>query len=344
MNVRKDIPFDTLRLAFVGLAAVALLMAPARRAAAKPATPNATTSAADDEQLRQTQTDHETKVLTLGAAGSLELKTVSGDVTVVAGSGRDVRIEITRRARGRTDEDARLGLQRVTVTVDQQGDRAIVATQYPDNGRRNNNYSVDVTFNVTAPPGTRINAGSISGNVRVENIKADVSMNVVSGNVTLVGAGTVADARTISGNVTVSDVAGESLTLGTVSGDISIDRVTARRIEAETTSGTVRAAGVTTDRATLRSLSGDVAYAGTIAKTGRYELQSHSGNVSFDPAGSAGYDLQATTFSGTISPPRGMTANSVSAGRTRAFHGTIGSGGASVSITTFSGDVRVGPR
>lgn len=343
MNDLKGTSFDTLRLACVGLAAATLLISPARRAAAAPPATSSVAVEADD-QLRQIQTDEETKVLTLGANGSLELKTVSGDVTVVAGSGRDVRIAITRRSRGRSTEDARLGLQRVTVTVDQQGDRAVVATQYPDNGRRDSsdNYSVDVSFNVTAPAGTRVSATSVSGNVRVENIKADVSMNVVSGNVALVGAGKVADVKTISGDVTVTDVAGDSVTLGTVSGNVIIDRTTARQLEAETTSGDVRATSVSTDRATLRSLSGDVVYAGGISKGGRYEFQSHSGNVSFDPTGSVGYDLQAMTFSGTITPPRGMTSNSLSTSRSRAFHGTIGSGGASVSITTFSGNVRVG--
>ncbi|MEO8482453.1 MAG: DUF4097 family beta strand repeat-containing protein [Acidobacteriota bacterium] len=343
MNDPRHTPLDTLRFALIGLATIALLVSPAHRAAAAPPGEHArpAVSEGDDDGLRQTLTDHETKVLTLGANGSLEVKNVSGDVTVTAGSGRDVRVEITRRARGRTDDDARLGLQRVTVAVDQQGNRGVVATQYPNDERRNS-YSVDVIFNITAPTGTRVSATSVSGDVKVENIKADVSMNVVSGNVTLVGAGNVVDARTISGNVTVTDMTGESLTLTTVSGDVTIDRATARRIEAETTSGDVRASAVNAERATLRSLSGDVGYAGTISKAGRYELQSHSGDVAFTPAGAVGYDLQATTFSGTITPPRGMATAVMSTSRARAFHGTVGSGGASVTITTFSGDVRIG--
>ncbi len=332
------------RILVVGLTAAALLVAPIRRAVAAPTASDRDAEVTTrDEAQNQTQTDHDTKVLTLGANGTLELKNVSGDIVVTGGSGREARIEITRRSRGRTDQDARLGLQRVTVNVTQQGDRAIVATEYPREERRNA-YSVDVTFTITAPAGTRINANNVSGNVRVDNMKAEVSANSVSGNVTIAGAGNVAEARSISGNVSVSGATGESVALSTVSGDVVIDRVTARRIDAETTSGDVRATGVSADRATLHSLSGQVVYAGTIARGGRYELQSHSGNVSFDPAGSAGYELEATTFSGTIAPPRGMATNSVASSRMRAVRGTVGGGGASVSITTFSGNVSVGTR
>lgn len=344
MTDRTDISFAAARVTIVSLAAVVLLVSPARRAAAAPEERTTTTAvAARSEEQNQTQTDHETKVLTLGPNGTLELKNISGDIVVTGGSGRETRIEITRRSRGRTDDEARLGLQRVTVKVDQQGDRATVATEYPRDERRTN-YSVDVTFTVTAPAGLRVNANSVSGTVRVENMKADVSANSVSGNVRVTGAGSVTEVRSISGNVTLSDVNGESATLGTVSGDVTIDRVTARRIDGETTSGEVRATGVSSDRANLRSLSGSVVYSGAIARDGRYELQSHSGNVSFEPTGSVGYELNATTFSGTITLPRGMTTNTVSSRRARLFHGTIGAGGASVSITTFSGNVTVGPR
>ena len=56
---------------------------------------------------------------------------------MTGGTGREIRVEITRTSRGRTDDDVRLGLQRVTVKVEQQGDRATVAVEYPREERRN---------------------------------------------------------------------------------------------------------------------------------------------------------------------------------------------------------------
>ena len=49
-----------------------------------------------DRNYRVEQKDTETKTLQLGANGSLELKNVSGDITVTAGSGRDATVEIVR--------------------------------------------------------------------------------------------------------------------------------------------------------------------------------------------------------------------------------------------------------
>src|SRR5262245_24685538 len=46
-----------------------------------------------DRNFRTELTDKETRTLSLGATGSLELKNVSGDISVSAGNGRDATIE-----------------------------------------------------------------------------------------------------------------------------------------------------------------------------------------------------------------------------------------------------------
>ena len=75
----------------------------------------------DDAQFTAEQTDRQTQVLALGSNGVLELRTFVGDVSVISGSGREVRLEIVRRSRGRTDADAKLGLEQVTAAIDHQG-------------------------------------------------------------------------------------------------------------------------------------------------------------------------------------------------------------------------------
>jgi DUF4097 and DUF4098 domain-containing protein YvlB len=294
----------------------------------------------------QDQTDRQTRVLTIGASGSLEIKNVSGDVTVTAGSGNDARIEVTKRSRGKTAEDARRGLQDVTVSIDQQGERATVVAHYPDGrDRRRGDYNVDVTLVVTAPAGTRVTASTVSGNVRVENVKGNLSASTVSGDVALVGVGTVADAKTVSGDVRATDIPNnDSLSLTTISGNILIDRVGARRLDSSTTSGDVTATGLSSERASLRSLSGNVTYSGTLARGGRYELQAHSGNVTFNPSGNVGYELQASTFSGRINAPgTDMTVRSISPGPS-GVRATVGDGSATVAITTFNGNVEIRKR
>jgi DUF4097 and DUF4098 domain-containing protein YvlB len=295
----------------------------------------------DEQDRRIEQTDRETKTLALGANGSLELRNVSGDISITAGTGRDVTIEIVRRSRGATDADARLGLDRVKVTVEQNGERGEVATVQPN--ERRPPYSVSVSLTVTAPAGTRVETSSISGNVTIKGMKGDQSVNVTSGNITVAGGGLVSEARTISGTVSLSDISTEgTVQAGTVSGDVILQRVKAARLEVGVTSGDVTARDITSANVELKSLSGSIDFAGAVSRSGRYELQTHSGTVHVAVTG-GGFQLEATTFSGEIRPDAGLDMKGVMASR-RALRGTVGDGSAVVIATTFSGNVTIGKK
>lgn len=296
--------------------------------------------ARQERTFKVEQTHRETRTLAIGATGALDLETHSGDITVTAGGGRDATIEIIRRARGRTDADAKLGLEQVKVTVDQRPDRARVRAVYPD--RQGNVYSVDVSYVITAPAGTHVTAETISGHVTIKGIRGDVTVDVTSGHVDLSGS-RVSQAKTISGPVTLTDVETDgTLDIRTVSGDVTLTNVKARRIAADAVAnGNVIARNLASDNVVLRTLSGDLEYAGPLSKTGRYELSAFSGSVRFAPVGPVGFELQASTFSGDIRPDPSMTFRDVSLSR-RSLRGTFGDGGAIVTLKTFSGNVTVG--
>jgi DUF4097 and DUF4098 domain-containing protein YvlB len=286
------------------------------------------------------KTDRETRTVAIGPSGILDLETHSGDISVTAGSGRDVAVEIIRRARGRTDADVQLGLEQVKATVDARPDRARVRAVYPD--RQANTYSVDVSYVITAPAGTHVTAETISGNVTIKGIRGDVAVDVTSGNVDIAGS-RVSQAKTISGPVTLTDVETDgSLDVRTVSGTVTLQNVKARRLSADAVaSGDVTARNIVCDTATLKTLSGEVDFSGTLSKNGRYELSAFSGTVHFAPAGSAGFELQASTFSGEIRTDKSMTFRDVSMAR-RSLRGTFGDGAAFVILKTFSGNVTIG--
>ena len=75
--------------------------------------------------------------------------------------------------------------------------------------RRNNrrNINVSVAYTVTAPAGTRLTIGSVSGNIKVSDIKGDLSANSISGDVRIANAGRIAAAKSISGDVEIADTA-----------------------------------------------------------------------------------------------------------------------------------------
>lgn len=289
-----------------------------------------------DRNFRAEQTARETRTLQLGANGSLDLKNITGDIIVNAGSGRDTVVEIVRHSRGRTDEDAKQGLDRVKVDVTTRGDRASVEAMYPSENRPP--YSVSVSYTVTAPAGTRVSVSSTSGDVAVKGITGDVSVNVVSGGIK-VADGNVSSATTISGDVTATNIASTgTFTVSTVSGDTTLDHIKCRRLSAGVVSGAVVARDVTCDNAELKSISGSVEYSGPLAKSGHYDFQTHSGGVKLTVSGSVGFDLQASTFSGQIrlDPPLELQHASVTR---RSARGTVGDGAAVVTATAFSGDV-----
>lgn len=292
-----------------------------------------------DREFRASQVDRQTRTFDLGASGRLELGNIVGDITVTAASGSQATVEIVRTARGRTDADARRGLEQVTVEVTEDTGLARLRTEYPRT-RGRSPYSVSVDYVVRAPAGTRINASSVSGDVRVTGITAAVTTDVISGDTHVAGSRQAVVAKAVSGNVTIDDVQStETIDITSINGDVRLTGVRGRRLSVNGVSGDVTASDVEVEGADLKSMAGDVTYAGTLRQGGRYTFQAHSGDVDLTLSG-AGFDLEASTFSGSIRPSSALTMTDVTASR-RSVRGRVAGGGAVVEATTFSGDVTI---
>ncbi len=292
------------------------------------------------------QTDRETRTFAIGTSGEFTLDNVSGDLRITAGSGRDLTIEVIRHARGRTESDARAGLARVRAETTHRGDRVTARTVYPN--ERQSDFSVSVDYVVTAPAGTRITAKTISGDIAVTRIAGELTVSTTSGDVTVTHADRLLSAKTISGDIELRDVKAEGLLeAASISGDVTATNVTARRLDVGSMSGTATVRNAQTSATSAKSLSGDVVFDGTLASGGRYEFQSQSGSVRLSLDGRTGFNLEARTFSGSVRSDLPLqTAGVSSSGRraNRALSGTFGDGSATVSATSFSGSVVITKR
>ena len=304
-----------------------------------------------DGNTRDEQVDRTTRTVKLGANGVLGLGNIAGDIVVTRGGGSDATVEIVKTARGRDQNDTRELLQLVQVDVTERAGRADVRTRYPNESGRNNrrNFNVSVAYNVTAPAGTRLSIESISGNVKVTDIKGEVSANTVSGDVRISGASRISAAKTISGVVEIVDAQTDgALESGSVSGDVVLRRVTARRLEASTVSGTIRLEDVQCDRVEASSTSGSIAFTGALARGGRYEFNAFSGEIRLVLSGNTGFQIDANTFSGGIQSDVAIVENRVPhsnrRGRRTEIHGTYGDGSAVLDLTTFSGSIVISKR
>jgi DUF4097 and DUF4098 domain-containing protein YvlB len=85
-------------------------------------------------------------------------------------------------------------------------------------------------------------------------------------------------------------------------------------------------------------------YSGSLARAGRYELTTHSGDVRLALRPDTGFELDASTFSGSVRSdfPVTMRADSSRGERrdsTRTIRGSFGDASALLSLKTFSGTV-----
>jgi DUF4097 and DUF4098 domain-containing protein YvlB len=300
---------------------------------------------------REEQVERYTKTVKIGANGEMDVSNIAGDITVTRGNGSDATIEVVKTARDRTVEDAKSMLQMVQVDINERAGRVEIRTQYPNgdsmhrNGRRN--FNVAVAFNITAPAGTRITAKSISGGVKVTDIKGEVGAESVSGDVAISGSARVATAKSVSGNVDVSDVQMDgTLEAGSVSGDVVLRRLSARRIDTSSISGEVKIDDVKCERIDAQSISGTVSFGGPLARNGRYSLKSHSGEVRVAIAAGSGFEVEASSFSGEVRSDIPITTHGTTSdrGRKRLLTGTYGDGSAVLELTTFSGSILITKR
>ncbi len=119
----------------------------------------------------------------------------------------------------------------------------------------------------------------------------------------------------------------------------------ARAVDADSTSGNITLSDVTSDRVTGKTISGEVSFTGPLAKGGRYEFRSQSGGVKLILVGTQGFELDASTFSGSVRLDFPLTVppgQPVGGQATRkSLRGVFGDGGSTLLLRAFSGDISI---
>lgn len=163
----------------------------------------------------------------------LEVRGISGDIRAVASS--DGTARVTAQKRGRSGD-----FDMVQIVVDEGRGGITICAHYGyedqiadhcdheghdhDHGRhRNRSINVSVDFEVEVPAGVEFDGAMVSGDVRAEGLRSDVSVSSVSGDVEVSTTG-VARANTVSGSIDVEMGSDDwdDLDYHTVSGDITV--------------------------------------------------------------------------------------------------------------------------
>jgi DUF4097 and DUF4098 domain-containing protein YvlB len=280
------------------------------------------------------------KTEALAKNGRFSLNNISGDIEIGVWKEAQVKIEAVKRSKAASLDKAKENAAKVTIEVTKEGDLVRVETKYP---KREGGFwggdriSVSVDYKVWVPDQAAVEVHSVSGDVDVAPLGGKAEIVCVSGDVKLHGAAG-AEIKLTSGDLVLEDVAGDVF-IKAVSGDLTVSRIKGS-IEADAVSGDIDLRDVSGARTIeVKTVSGDVTYVGAIVAGGRYELGTHSGDVRMAiPAGSA-FDLEANTFNGTIETD--FEIKVVGKISPREIRGTVGSGGATISLKSFSGDVEL---
>jgi DUF4097 and DUF4098 domain-containing protein YvlB len=296
------------------------------------------------------ETERIAKSFKVRQGATFVLVNLAGDVTVTAGAGDEIAIEAVKHAVGRSTNDARRQLEAARVDfsvgdVDRASGLAGRVEARTLHGDRRSHVKVD--FAVTVPSSTLVDVRAMSGDVRLTGVKAEARVETVSGSVHASNLAAPATLKAVSGDVSVNGAAVDGeLALNSISGDVWVKDSRIRALSATTVSGDLQVAGGSCERAEVSAVNGDVEINGAIAKGGRYEIRSHSGDVRLVVDGRVGFTIDANTFSGEIASSLPLTSQSRSEddgrpGQPKSLRGRYGDASAQFDISTFSGSITI---
>ncbi|MFZ2054240.1 MAG: DUF4097 family beta strand repeat-containing protein [Candidatus Aminicenantales bacterium] len=280
------------------------------------------------------------KTMALAKDGKVDIGNISGDIVAMSWKQDQVRIEALKVSTAGSLEKAKENAAKVTIEIAQEGNVLRIETKYPRNEKSwgGESTNVSVNYKLWIPEKAALKAHSISGDVTAEAIGGAADLKAISGDVRLTKADEGAECNSISGEVVVAEVTGNAF-LKSVSGDIKANMIKGS-VEAETVSGDVELTDISeASSVRAKALSGEVIYRGRINRQGNYHFKSHSGDVElYLPADSA-FDFEADTFSGGIETD--FEVKVMGKVSPKEMSGTVNGGGASLKVSSFSGDIRL---
>jgi hypothetical protein len=273
---------------------------------------------------------------TLQVSGPVDIEalTRSGDITVRAGSSGSVQIH------------GKIYVSDRWLAGNRQGDVHEIE-QNPPIRQEGNSIHIDylnvrdisVDYEITVPTDTTIRTHSGSGDQIIEGTRGNVDAETGSGDVKLNNLTGDIRLHTGSGDVRAREISGP-VRGETGSGDVEIEETGAGDIDLHTGSGGISVRGI---QGTLHAEagSGDITAEGT--QGGNWEIHTGSGNVHVRLPGSAAFDADILTSSGTVDvdSPIEMTVQGRVNENRKHIQGKVRGGGPLLSVRTGSGDIQI---
>lgn len=252
------------------------------------------------------------------------------------------RIEVQAWDRAEVQIRGSLGKGVEKLQIEGDGRNLSVRVKYPNRG------SLGFLSGDTTEPTELLLMVPVRASLDIESVAADVavtgvaprelSIDSVSGDVTVVGAPREADIDSVSGDLRLT-VNSADVNVESVSGDIELRGRLDGEVAVETVSGNV---GVDVHESSVRrlgaaSVSGDIRIGTALAPGGEIGVETVSGDVDLRLPRTLSANVHGETFSGDITAP-GAQVDRPRHGPGASVRHRYGSGDGEVSLETFSGD------
>ena len=292
-------------------------------------------------------TERFSKIAHLDQDGTFDLTNVTGDIVITGTTGRDVTIEAVKRVQRPNPRAARVLLAMIDIQVTEQANRLEVRTIVP----RPRNFPGSVDFTVSVPEDANVIVKTMTGNIRASNIKGELRADTVAGSISASGVRKLAALKCVTGDVEITDAgADDPVTASTVSGNIMVRSLRARAVQLTSVSGNIHIEDAQIERMMVKTVQGNLDFSGDLARSGRYEFNSHSGDIRLVLSGNTGFEVLANTFSGMVHSDfvfnrrRSGAEGTAAVQGPRTMRGAFGDASAMVALRAFSGNISLARR
>lgn len=270
----------------------------------------------------------------LDARGHLTVENLKGRIEVRAWERNEVRIE------GSLGQ----GVEKLEISGDRS--RLAVRVKYPKGGGlgffSGSDRSEPSQLRLMVPRQVDLEVDAVSADVDVSGLAAgELTIDSVSGDVTVVGAPREASIDSVSGDLDLT-LNSSSVRTESVSGDVGLRGRLGGEVHVETVSGDIDVAGHESRVRRLHgtTVSGDMRIRSGLAGGGRIGLESVSGNLSLRVPRGLSAEVRGESFSGELAAPD-VQVRRPKHGPGSSFEHRYGNGDGEITLESFSGDARL---
>jgi DUF4097 and DUF4098 domain-containing protein YvlB len=260
----------------------------------------------------------------LAPDGRVEISNVAGEITVVGWADSEVSITGTLEK----------GVEELEISSSESRLRINVKLE------RRTGYSAEAFLTIKVPVAASVEVETVSADISVDGVTGEVALESVSGRVEVSEGPSSLEAASVSGDVRVASTTGRS-ELESVSGDVAVRRATGR-LEVGSVSGNIEIEGGILDGLKAETVSGSIFCGAAPSDRSRFDIESMSGTVELVVPEGVNADFEIETYSGSIKNTFGPAPERTDTyGPGRELNFTSGSGGARISVESFSGNVKL---